>query len=879
MRRTPALTLFVAVLVATVAFPIAAQEKSKDGKAAKKDEITLEKLFPEKGLFGPSARSTTFSHDGKHAAWLYRPYAERRHGSDLWVLDTTSGEAKRITSVSVMAEFQKKTRKVRDDRIEKVRKADQKKKTDEDKKGDGAKGDSKKKSGDDKKKEDKGENDGDRVDDKDADAEKAPRYSGISSYVWSPVGDELLFLSGGDIYRCTFGGTKDKGKDAETGPAIERLTKTKDSERSIDYLPDGSGYTFLRDGALYRVRFGSHVVEQIEPSFGSGERLIGYEISPSSERVVLTTMKGEAGLGGASRKVKIARYRDRFMDVREVPRLMADDTLPPQETRHYVYDLGDTLHENGKLREIFKRDRKGPRDIVTYPQWSPNSKRVAFSVFDQETENVTIFEARFEDDPTDDADKKDESDADAKKEKGDDKKEDGAKKDGADKKKDAEDGDDESEKAREIYRFLHFGGPNTPRMIRPYYLDDSQRLAFICEMSGFRQVHVLDPLYQNCEQLTRGRFEIYPIDISKDRKSLFVTATKESPSRLDIYKVSFEDGSMERLTRQDGTYSSVAVSPDGTQVLANYVTYGKLNELTSFEAGKDKLTTLTDSHPEKARELTKATPEMFTYKNRHGHDIHGHWFAPDGFDPKKDKRPLLVYVYGGPLGTRKSVTDGSYRGDSYFFAWYLAKKHGFVTCTIDPRGQSGYGGLFEKANFEQAGKPQVEDLVDGVKWFLGRGGIDPKRVAIHGWSFGGFQTQMCLYTEPEIFAAGIAGAGPTEWENYNAWYTTGTIGESRKGKTDLEKYSLLPLAKNLEGKLLLVHGMEDSNVLYQDTVRVYRELLKAGKETQVELFLDPTGGHGLGGDVKSLNRFRKYEEFLLRTVGSERSDDAKEKNS
>lgn len=78
---------------------------------------------------------------------------------------------------------------------------------------------------------------------------------------------------------------------------------------------------------------------------------------------------------------------------------------------------------------------------------------------------------------------------------------------------------------------------------------------------------------------------------------------------------------------------------------------------------------------------------------------------------------------------------------------------------------------------------------------------------------------------------------------------------------------MLPLAKNLKGKMLLIHGMEDTNVLFQDTVKVYRELLKAGKETNVELFLDPTGSHGLGGDVKSVNRYRKYEEFLLRTLG------------
>jgi len=99
------------------------------------------------------------------------------------------------------------------------------------------------------------------------------------------------------------------------------------------------------------------------------------------------------------------------------------------------------------------------------------------------------------------------------------------------------------------------------------------------------------------------------------------------------------------------------------------------------------------------------------------------------------------------------------------------------------------------------------------------------------------------------------------------------IGISEPGSAELKKFSLLPLAKKLKAKLLLIHGIEDSNVLYQDTIRMYRELLKANKETLVELFLDPSGGHGLGGDVKRLANYQKYEDFLLRTIGTTKSSD------
>jgi dipeptidyl-peptidase-4 len=416
-----------------------------------------------------------------------------------------------------------------------------------------------------------------------------------------------------------------------------------------------------------------------------------------------------------------------------------------------------------------------------------------------------------------------------------------------------------------LHRFLHTGGPTTPRMILPYYLADNRRIVYMSEKTGFRQLHVLNPVYESDVPLTQGHFEVYPVDITEDHKWMFVTATKEHPARLDVYRVSLEDGTMTRLSKQNGYYSNVAVSQDGTRVLANFARFGAPRELVLIDDKSQKK--LTDSHPPVAHELTKPRPEFFSYQNRHEQEIHGFMFKPE--DPNMgEKPPLLIYIYGGPLGTRKSVVEGSYSPSAYFFAYYMTKEHGYVTCTIDPRGNSGYGGLFEKANFEQVGKPQVEDIVDGVKYLIENHNVDPNRVAIHGWSFGGFQTQMCLYTEPEVFAAGIAGAGPTEWENYNSWYTSGTIGISEPGSAELKKFSLLPLAKDLEAKLLLVHGMEDSNVLYQDTIRMYRELIKAGKETLVELFLDPTGGHGLGGDVKNLCRYRKYEEFLLRTVGS-----------
>jgi dipeptidyl aminopeptidase/acylaminoacyl peptidase len=194
---------------------------------------------------------------------------------------------------------------------------------------------------------------------------------------------------------------------------------------------------------------------------------------------------------------------------------------------------------------------------------------------------------------------------------------------------------------------------------------------------------------------------------------------------------------------------------------------------------------------------------------------------------------------------------------------------GYITATIDPRGQSGYGSTFAKANFDKPGVPQTEDLVDAVKYIDATYGVDKTKVGLNGWSFGGFQTQMCMFTAPDVFTLGIAGAGPTEWQNYNNWYTGNTIARSPLGDPKVaDQFSLTKVAKNLRNPLLLLHGVEDTNVLYQDTIKVYQQLLRYGKGPLVELSIDPTGGHGMGGDMSNRDRHLIYLAFLKKHWGS-----------
>ncbi len=813
-------------------WPLAAQPQEEDTQAseesgAESEEAveyhwTLEEILGDKGFFGPSATEMDFSFDGSYAAYRYRPYDERRHGSDLWLLDVASGETKRITSVSVLAPFQRSTREVREDRIKKARRAGDEGETEENRELIKAL----KKSGD-------------WVGEKDADDEKAPRYSGITYYEWSPKANEFIFSSQGDLYRY----------EVESG-AVSRLTKTGDTEQSAHYLPEGDGFLYQRGDSVMHVEFGSHLITELRPSLEGGERMDSYRLSPDGRKLTFVTSRTEGRQSG--RTVTIVDFSERFARSYEVGRQVSDDPSGKTTWSVYLWDISDLNAEAHKPIKVYSHEVTGPRDSHTMPDWSPDSTRVVWSVYEQSTDNVWIYEAAFPDgydhgkteEPSDEEESKAASN-------------------------DLPKDEDPEIEAKQLTRFLHNGGPNAPYDIRPWYLADSKRIVLMTEQSGFRHLYILDPLYEAFTPLTQGPWEAYPIELNEEHTKLFLEGTREGPAYRDVYAIDLESAEMTRLTTEPGYYSQARVSPDGRHVLAIYEHYGVLRELVHIDGEVGTQVALTDSHPPKAHALTEPIPQFFSYKNRHGHDIHGILWLPEDLKPE-DKRPLLVYVYGGPLGSgSKTVVDGVYGSDTYYFHYYMAKHYGYVTCAIDPRGQSGYGAVFEKASFEQVGVPQTEDLVDGVKFLRSEyGGIDEKRVGIHGWSFGGFQTQMCMYTAPETFAVGIAGAGPTEWENYNAWYAQGVVGDTRVGQADLAEFSLAPRAKELQGRLLLIHGMKDDNVLYQDTVKVYAALLDAGKGPLVDLFLDPAGGHGLGGHVQRLQRYQVYEDFLLRTLGT-----------
>jgi len=859
---------------------------------------TLEQIFRAEPYKGTDAKDAAFSRSGRYLAYLWNPFGEP--GTDLWVHDTRTGKTQRITSPQAMAAFDapedlarfdkklkqrnteyadRQTREVaqqaylRGDKVDlsqwetaqievlKKELAEKKAKDDAQKAADKAEADAEKlamaalaaKRGgkpvpaaapasaasatdkkDDTKKDDKDKELWELRDElkKKLVREKlknADLYPGVAQFVWARKADELVFQYRGGLYRWK---ADDKAPTA--------LLATQRDLRVVAYTPDDAGIVYMDDSRVLRSHFrqaGVQVLnrELIIPDEEQKKYRIDQTAISEDGRWMSLLARAPVNPPGAdgkvppppaAKQVEIMNYNDRWATAKKVNREVSDDKRTEKPLALYIRQVPAAGEAPRRQPEPVFTNKGGDVWFEISPiAWARDGSRYAFTTWEREKELLRVYMGQA----------------------------------------------DENAKPQVVLERRGDVGHEVVNVLQPRFTPDGRTLVLALDEAGWRQPYAIDVATQALRPLVKGEFEAHQvIGFTADSKAMFVLANQGDTAAMNVFRVDMASGAMQALGRAGEFHRGAAASEDGRWVSANAGNWAQRPELKLISGeGKGQPQVLTDSSDKAWAAVNVMQPQRFNFTNRHGDRIEAYAFKPAGWTAA-DKRPAIVYVYGGPLNDRHIVEVDSFHNTAYLFSMYMAAKHGYVVVAVDPRGHSNYGRKFSDANWERPGEPQAEDLEDLAKLLPMQFGVDGARVGLTGWSFGGFQTQYTMYTRPDVFAAGIAGAGPTEWENYNSWYSGRTIGKVDRSKPNLRKYSLLPLARGLKKPLLLVHGMQDPNVLYQDTVNVYRELLDTGKESLVELFLDPDGEHGLGGVVKPASLHRKYEAFWVRTLGEGR---------
>lgn len=845
--------------------------------------LTLEQLFRAEPYRGESAKDAKFSASGRYVAYLWNPFGEP--GSDLYVHDTQTGKTLRVTSPTLMAavetpenldRYAKKLKQKRDELAErqareeaqaaylrgeavdleqwerkaidelKVELAERKSREEARKAAEKAAwGDAPAAaaapasgaSAPEAKKPAKDPKDMALWELRDELKKKREReklkpedlYPGVSQFVWASKGEELVLSYRGQLLRWKAGSER-----------AEPLLATGRTLKPVAYAPDDQFLIVQDETRVLRVRLATAGIEVINRElFNPDDEDRKFKIAQTamSEDGRWMALVANAPLVGADgkplpkpgRQVEIMNFNDRWATAKKVDREVSDDKRGVPSMAIYIR----------KVPTPGAAPERQPQPVFTHPGgdswfeispvvWARDGSVYAFTTFEREKDQFRVYLGK--------------------------------------------PGEAKPEMVLERRAPIHHELVN---VMTPSFTPDSKQLVLILADNGWRQPYAMSLAAgadRSVKPLLTGEFEAFQVlGFTPDAKTMFVVANKDDYAAMNVWRVDLKDGRITALGRSPDYHRNAVVARNGQWAAAVAGNWAERPELKLLKgqapaAGAEAGKLLTQSHDPAWAQVDVLRPERFSFKNRHGDTIPAYVFKPLGWAPS-DKRAAIVYTYGGPLNDRHSVETDSFQPTGYVFAMYMAAKHGYVTVTVDPRGHSNYGEKFADANWEKPGAPQTEDLEDLAAYMKANLGVDGARIGLNGWSFGGFQTQYTMYTKPDLFAAGIAGAGPTEWENYNSWYSGRTIGKVDRTRPVLRKYSLLPLAKNLKKPLLLVHGMQDPNVLYQDTVNVYRALLESGKEGLVELFLDPDGEHALGGAVKAVGWHRKYEQFWLRNLG------------
>lgn len=388
------------------------------------------------------------------------------------------------------------------------------------------------------------------------------------------------------------------------------------------------------------------------------------------------------------------------------------------------------------------------------------------------------------------------------------------------------------------------------------------RVWFVSEASGYAQMYAVKPDGSGRTALTDGKWEIERAELSPDGSTFFLTTSEESPFVRKLYKMPAGGGARTLITKEHGGHT-VEISPDGSKIADVFSQANVPPELFVADINGGNRSQLTISTTEEFRSYKWIKPTIVRIPASDGIGVPARVYRPQDVGAKPNGAAVM-FVHGA--GYLHNVHDfWSTYSREFMFNHLLATK-GYTVIDVDYRGSAGYGRDWRTAIYRFMGGRDLQDHVDASKWLTKTYGISPERIGLYGGSYGGFMTLMALFTEPKYFGAGAALRSVTDWAHYNHGYTARILNNPQDDSLAYHRSSPIFHAEGLEDPLLMLHGMVDTNVNFQDIVRLTQRLIELGKPNW-DLAVYPVEDHGFTRPTSWTDEYNRILKLWETTIG------------
>jgi dipeptidyl-peptidase-4 len=378
---------------------------------------------------------------------------------------------------------------------------------------------------------------------------------------------------------------------------------------------------------------------------------------------------------------------------------------------------------------------------------------------------------------------------------------------------------------------------------------------YASERDGFMNLYRYNTSGKLIKQLTKFNFPITKIlGFDKKGKNVFVAATGKDGRNSHCFQINLKSGKYVQVTKKNGTHN-VQINSDGAYVLDNFSNLTVPREIDVIHVKSRKGAPIFKAENPLAAYNIGET-ELMTLKSKDGFDLYGRLIKPANFDSTKTY-PVLVYVYGGPM---VQLVTNTWLADASLWMHWLANQKDYLVFTIDNRGTSNRGFAFESVIHRTSGDAAMEDQLLGVDYLKTLNFVDSNRMAVKGWSYGGYMTTSLMLRHPGVFTVGACGGPVTDWKYYEIMYGERYMDMPQENPEGYAKARVGSHLENLEGKLLIIHGSVDPVVVPQHSMTLLKEAVE--KEVQIDFFTYPMHEHNVRGKDR-IHLIQKMLDYIV----------------